>query len=183
MRPHPAATPGHHRRNERGAQTVLQVLEGDAMNAKHNSNWYKKHIEEPLQHIVQYLHNNGINTTCSCGHEMWIEIDPDFHEPNTLHQLLCAYYTDHQIEPISYSITSICEVNGGQLQWVIVIDLWLPQIQEAYLDAEIERLTNTCETHPDNRAIAHQRNCIIDIQRKFLQAKHDHSIQLQRRVK
>lgn len=35
--------------------------------------WYKFNIEEPIREIVKRLRNNGINTFCSCGHNMWIE--------------------------------------------------------------------------------------------------------------
>ena len=28
-----------------------------------------------LRDLVRRLRNEGINTTCSCGHEMWIEFD------------------------------------------------------------------------------------------------------------
>ena len=36
--------------------------------------WYLN-IEEPIRDIVKLLRNNGWNTTCSCGHEMTIELD------------------------------------------------------------------------------------------------------------
>ena len=37
--------------------------------------WYDKHIEEPIRLLVKLLRNNGINTTCSCGHEMYVECE------------------------------------------------------------------------------------------------------------
>jgi len=36
-------------------------------------NWYKD-IEKPIKDIVYLLRNNGFNTTCSCGHKMYIEL-------------------------------------------------------------------------------------------------------------
>lgn len=36
--------------------------------------WYEQ-IEEPIRPFVKVLRDNGINTTCSCGHEMYIEVD------------------------------------------------------------------------------------------------------------
>ena len=43
------------------------------------NDWYINTIEEPLRDIVKALRNNGVNTECSCGHEMTIQcqsIDP-----------------------------------------------------------------------------------------------------------
>lgn len=36
--------------------------------------WYEK-IEIEIREIVRELRNKGINTTCSCGHKMYIEGD------------------------------------------------------------------------------------------------------------
>lgn len=38
-------------------------------------NWYEEYIEEPIRPLVKLLRNNGFNTTCSCGHEMYIEME------------------------------------------------------------------------------------------------------------
>ena len=41
--------------------------------------WYINNIEEPVRDIVRALRNNGVNTECSCGHDMTIQcqtIDP-----------------------------------------------------------------------------------------------------------
>jgi len=35
--------------------------------------WYEEYIEEPSRDIVKLLRNNGFNTTCSCGHDMYVE--------------------------------------------------------------------------------------------------------------
>ena len=35
--------------------------------------WYKQ-IEPEVRETVKLLRNNGFNTTCSCGHEMSIEL-------------------------------------------------------------------------------------------------------------
>ena len=35
--------------------------------------WYEKHIEEPIRPLVKLLRENGYNTMCSCGHEMYVE--------------------------------------------------------------------------------------------------------------
>lgn len=44
-----------------------------------DDSWYLNNIEEPVRDIVKALRNNGINTECSCGHEMTIQcqsLDP-----------------------------------------------------------------------------------------------------------
>lgn len=35
--------------------------------------WYEEYIEEPIREIVHKLRDNGINTECSCGHDMYIQ--------------------------------------------------------------------------------------------------------------
>jgi len=38
------------------------------------TDWYQN-IEKPVRKLVKLLRNNGFNTTCSCGHEMFIELE------------------------------------------------------------------------------------------------------------
>lgn len=38
-------------------------------------NEFWKGIEEPIRDAVRLLRDNGFNTTCSCGHKMYIEVD------------------------------------------------------------------------------------------------------------
>lgn len=35
--------------------------------------WYDENIEEPIRDLVKLLRDNGFNTQCSCGHEMYVE--------------------------------------------------------------------------------------------------------------
>lgn len=63
-------------------------------------NWYDEHIEEPIRKIVHLLRDNGFNTECSCGHEMYVQcqyiIDG---EPQRLHNLLYNNgYRNYNIE-------------------------------------------------------------------------------------
>ena len=52
-------------------------------------NWYEEAIEEPIRPLVKLLRENGFNTTCSCGHEMYVELEFYFDEDITrLHDLL-----------------------------------------------------------------------------------------------
>lgn len=39
--------------------------------------WYQR-IEKPIRPLVKLLRDNGYNTTCSCGHEMYVMCDYDF---------------------------------------------------------------------------------------------------------
>jgi len=54
------------------------------------TDWYEENIEEGIRDVVKALRDNGINTTCSCEHEMWIEAetyDPSS-ELNTIFNVL-----------------------------------------------------------------------------------------------
>ena len=44
------------------------------MTKKIYPNWYLIHIEPELREIVYALRNNGINTECSCAHDMYVQI-------------------------------------------------------------------------------------------------------------
>lgn len=35
--------------------------------------WYEEYIEEPIRDLVKLLRENGFNTECSCGHEMYVQ--------------------------------------------------------------------------------------------------------------
>lgn len=37
--------------------------------------WYEEYIEEPIRPLVKLLRDNGFNTTSSCGHGMWVEME------------------------------------------------------------------------------------------------------------
>lgn len=37
--------------------------------------WYEETIEPEIRPIVKLLRNNGFNTTCSCGREMYVECE------------------------------------------------------------------------------------------------------------
>jgi hypothetical protein len=75
--------------------------------------WYEENIEEPIRDVVKLLRDNGFNTTCSCGHEMYVEgeliIEGDL---NRLHKLLYDYYCDKRLKP-NYEITFTIKVQEG----------------------------------------------------------------------
>lgn len=78
-------------------------------------NWYTQHIEEPIRNIVEVLRNNGFNTTCSCGHEMYVEgvINIDG-ELQRLHNLLYNYFFDKNIN-VNYDIEIKLSVQNGYI--------------------------------------------------------------------
>ena len=43
------------------------------MKKEKTKDWYAQ-IEPEIREIVRLLRNNGFNTTCSCGHEMNVEL-------------------------------------------------------------------------------------------------------------
>ena len=66
------------------------------------SDWYDNNIEEPIRDLVRILRNNGFNTECSCGHEMYIQCQyiPEG-EVKRLHDLIYNYFNglrDYKIE-------------------------------------------------------------------------------------
>ena len=77
------------------------------------SNWYEENTEEGVRDLVKYLRNNGVNTECSCHHDMYIQCqyicDGSIKE---LHGLLFQYFHE-QKEPITYNITLNYKVIDG----------------------------------------------------------------------
>ena len=75
--------------------------------------WYKENIEEPIRDIVKYLRDNGVNTECSCGHDMHIQCQLILDgEINRIHYLLYNYFYDKK-KKINYEIDIKLKVEGG----------------------------------------------------------------------
>lgn len=83
--------------------------------------WYKENIEEEIRDIVRLLRDNGINTECSCGHDMYIQ---------------CQYVNDEEIDKVKILllenehfdftiIIGICFMSGVNLSSHYTI--YLPQ--------------------------------------------------------
>jgi len=76
--------------------------------------WYKEKIEEPLREIIRYLRNNGVNTECSCGHEMYIQcqyrIDGHVQE---IHNLVWNYLNSKRLN-VDFEISIIHKVIDGK---------------------------------------------------------------------
>jgi hypothetical protein len=89
--------------------------------------WYAEKIEEPIRELVRVLRNNGINTTGSCGHEMYIQMEHYFQGGclGELHNVLYNYLTEHGL-PVEYDITVHLEVERG-LPWRCWAEVRFPQ--------------------------------------------------------
>ena len=94
--------------------------------------WYDEYIEDPLKGIVRYLRNNGINTTCSCGHKMWIECYSHLgHEVPELHKLVWTYLHEHPgdlgYEGVFFSIKLDHNVMDGHAYTTMILHLGKPE--------------------------------------------------------
>ena len=73
----------------------------DKQIAMAGNNWYLETIEEPLRDIVRALRNNGVNTECSCGHEMYIQcqsVDPTTEFRNIRTVFMMLGIMDYKVE-------------------------------------------------------------------------------------
>jgi len=68
-------------------------------------------IEPEIRDIVKALRDSGVNTTCSCGHKMYVDADiiPDGMLFN-IHKVLSGYLAEHEM-PIQYLVTVRLEQN------------------------------------------------------------------------
>lgn len=66
--------------------------------------WLEDNIEEPVRDVVKHLRDNGFNTECSCGHEMYVQLGHSLDgELMRLHQLLFCYFAERK-EEVSFEI-------------------------------------------------------------------------------
>lgn len=87
--------------------------------------WYDVMIEDPLKGLVKILRNNGFNTECSCGHDMYIQcqylVDG---EVQRLHDLLFSFFHEKDgMSGVNYHITINIEVNNGCMHTSMNIQL------------------------------------------------------------
>lgn len=66
--------------------------------------WYEQ-IEEPVRGLVKRLRDVGINTTSSCGHELYIQADiiPDG-DLLTMHRTVSDWLDENGVEHPDYTI-------------------------------------------------------------------------------
>lgn len=109
------------------------VMQGD--------DWYLNTIEEPVRDIVRALRNNGINTECSCGHDMTIQcqtIDPTTELLNIRSVFMMLGVTKYRLELIREVIDdqhfdSITFFDNEGKKPIIAIDSEIP----CYVSVEI----------------------------------------------
>lgn len=67
------------------------------------SDWYDT-IEPEIRHIVKLLRDNGFNTECSCGHEMYVQIQP-VHEGFIQQLDYCLFNAGHRDYHLQLDVT------------------------------------------------------------------------------
>ena len=78
-----------------------------------NSEFYNA-IEEPVRELVRRLRDSGINTTCSCGHEMYVQVDlvsDGF--LHTIHRTVYDWLVESNTEEPEYQIDIHMVVRRG----------------------------------------------------------------------
>lgn len=85
--------------------------------------WYEKHVEPEIQPLVKLLRNNGLNTTCSCGHEMYCECDVVGNYFETAH-FVSKLLTKHDYEQYKVECSYGIDAAGQRYKCLTV---WLPK--------------------------------------------------------
>lgn len=66
--------------------------------------WLEDNIEKPVRDVVKHLRDNGFNTECSCGHQMYVQLGHSLDgELRRLHLLLFNYFVERK-EKVSFEI-------------------------------------------------------------------------------
>lgn len=80
----------------------------------YKADWYEENIEEPIRDIVRLLRDNGINTTCSCGHTMEIQGDTTLNVETLkiIDELLCRYLHKNK-EKLQFEVTIVYRMVNG----------------------------------------------------------------------
>jgi hypothetical protein len=106
--------------------------------------WYEEAIEEPIRDLVKYLRNSGINTECSCGHDMYIQcqclVDGQLYG---LHNILWNYFSERNL-PIDFSIEITHRVVDGKPHSVLNIILKKKHYKD-YSQANLTKAKCTCD--------------------------------------
>lgn len=85
-----------------------------------SDSWYNKNIEQPILPLVKLLRNNGVNTTCSCGHEMYCECEYYGGPLENIFNLLL----DHGYK--NFKIETCMGINDG-IRHYKSLTIWLPK--------------------------------------------------------
>ena len=73
---------------------------------KNTGDWYDMHIEEPVRELTRVLRDNGVNTECSCGHDMYIQ---------------CQYIPDETVFEIHNLVWHYLHDKGVQINFEIIV--------------------------------------------------------------
>lgn len=113
--------------------------------------WLEEFIEEPLRELVGYLRMNGINTTCSCGHNTDIEVSDYYGEIYSLWTLLFTFHAKRWVLTASgfedHTFCIECSTKPPSGLQVALITLTWPKEQSEFLNAEIVKTKYLLE-HP-----------------------------------
>ncbi len=75
--------------------------------------WYEKNTEKEVRPFVKELRNKGFNTTCSCGHKMYIDLDLSLDgEQKRLYDMVWIMADKLKLD---FKIYSFIEVTNGHL--------------------------------------------------------------------
>ncbi len=76
------------------------------------SDWYEQ-IEEPIRPLVKLLRDNGINTTSSCGHKMYVQADLMLDgQLEVIHKTLFNYLAEKKLS-LNYDVEVHLSVKDG----------------------------------------------------------------------
>lgn len=106
--------------------------------------WYELKIEEPLRGLVRHLRNNGVNTTISCAHEMYICCFWSPSEPiGNLKTLVFEYLAEKRgRDAVNFDIEMRMAVIFGEPEYPPTrINLYMPEEQKSFLLKEKRRIT------------------------------------------
>ncbi len=80
--------------------------------------WYIENIEEGIRPLVRLLRDNGYNTQCSCGHEMFVEcsygLGSDISEVDKL--LFDNEYEDYTIELVMQRVKGFLVIPSFEIR-------------------------------------------------------------------
>ena len=141
-----------------------KIENGETLRFRDSSGgWYLDHIEPPLRELVHYLRNQGVNTSCSCGHEMWVEVANSLMlDIYGLHSVLWDFHWKRfgivPDEHHSYSLIQRVDTTGpghSPVACVRINLVWLVE-QRAYLESEIAKWSKAGEDGMTVEMIGHR---------------------------
>ena len=85
--------------------------------------WYNRVIEGPICPLVRLLRDNGINTKCSCGHEMYCECEYYGEDLTWLASLLW----ENGFKRFKIEVTVSSSLDGCCPHFRQFLTVWLPK--------------------------------------------------------